>query len=503
MARQLARTASFPAPIGGLNARDSLADMKPTDAVILENWWPKPNSVVIRSGYTNWSTGYANPVQSLFKYAPTSGAYKLFAASGTSFYDATASGAVGAAVITGLSNAQWQYTNISTPGGSFLWCVNGVDSPQMYNGTTWSVPAVTGLAPTNLVSVNVFGNRLFMVEKNTLKVWYLPVQSIAGAATAFDLSTIFPRGGYLMAMGTWSVDAGSGLDDQAVFISSEGEVAIYKGVDPTTWVKTGLYYVGRPIGRRCYTRMGGDFLLLCEQGIFPLSRALLSATIDRSIALTDKIQNAISEAVSSYGANYGWCMTMYPDQNQLWLNVPTGTNQALQYVMNTITGAWTKFTSMNATVFEVVGKDIYFGGATAVYHAWTGQFDLTAQIQADALPAYSNFRTQAQVKYFTMTRLSLLATGNPSILFGLDLDFLNTPATGALSVNPTVNAMVWGTMVWGAMVWGGSLQQVSGWQTVGGLGYYASVRLTIQANGSQVQWNATDYVYQTGGVLGA
>lgn len=477
--------------------------MKPTDAVILENWWPKPNSVEIRKGYTNWVTGFPAVPESLFKYAPTSGAYKLFAAAGTSFYDVTASGALGAAAVTGLANAQWQYTNIATPGGSFLWCVNGLDSAQMYDGAVWSVPIVTGVLTASISAVNVFGNRLFLVQKNSLKVWYLAVQAIAGPAAMFDLSTIFARGGYLMAMGTWSVDAGSGLDDLAVFISSEGEVAIYKGVDPVSWSKVGVFYIGRPIGRRCFVKFAGDMLLLCEQGIYPLSKALQSATIDRSITLTDKIQNAISEAVSSYGANFGWGMTLFPDQNQLWLNVPIGSGMSIQYVMNTITGAWAKFTNMNAAVFETVGGNLFFGGTRAVYHAWTGQLDITSQIVADALPAYSSFRTNATVKYFTMLRVSLLANGNPSILFGLDLDFLNAPATGALSYNPPTNAMVWGSMVWGSMVWGGSLQQISGWQTIGGLGYYASLRLTVQANGSAVQWNATDYVYQQGGVLGA
>lgn len=476
--------------------------MPPTDAVIMENWFPRPSWVEIRQGWSNWSTGYGSQVQTLMRYAPLSGSNKLFAAAGTAFYDATASGAVGAAVLTGLSNAQWQYTNIITPGGSFLWAVNGVDGPKMYDGATWSVPAVTVVTPANIAQVNVFGNRLFMVEKNTLKVWYLPVQSIAGAATAFDLSTIFTRGGYLMAMGTWALDAGNGLNDKAVFVSSEGEVVIYTGTDPATWVKTGLFYVGRPIGRRCLAQYGGDILLLCEIGILPLSQALLSATIDRSVALTDKIQNQISQLVFAYENNFGWQMTLYPEQNQLWLNVPTGTNTSVQYVMNTITKAWGKFTNMNAACWEVLGPSIYFGGATAVVKAWIGNFDGTGQIQADVLPAYSNFQSQAQVKYFTMVRPSLVATSNPSVLFGLDVDFLNTPASGALSLLPIINGMTWGSMVWGPlMIWGGSYQQISNWQTVGGLGRYAAIRLSIQANGSAVQWNATDYLYQRGGVL--
>jgi hypothetical protein len=63
MARQAKRasrvsTVSVPAPIGGLNARDAIADMKATDAVIMDNWVPGPTSVSIRSGYVQWVTGF-------------------------------------------------------------------------------------------------------------------------------------------------------------------------------------------------------------------------------------------------------------------------------------------------------------------------------------------------------------------------------------------------------------------------------------------------------------
>lgn len=503
----IAKTASVPAPVGGLNARDSLANMAPTDAVVMENWFPSPTSVDVRKGWLAWSTGYANAVQSLMRYAPTSGAYKLFAASGTSFYDATAGGAVGAPVATGFSNAQWVYTNIVTPGGSFLWAVNGVDQGQIYNGAVWANVSITGVASTNISQVNVFGNRLFLIEKNTLKVWYLAVQSIAGAATAFDLATIFTRGGRLVQMSTWSIDAGSGLEDMAVFASSEGEIVVYKGSDPASWTKQGVYYIGRPIGNQPMIRMGGDIVYLCEQGIYPLSKALLSATVDRSVALTDKIQNTISAAVSAYQGNFGWQMRLYPEQNQLWLNVPKSVvpPTADQYVMNTITMAWTKFTNMDAACWEVVGSSIYFGGAAGVYQAWTGQFDGSGQIQFDCLQAYSNFGTGALQKYFTMVRPSIVADGIPSLLFGVNLDFLEEPASGALAFMPPPFGMVWGSMVWGppstSMTWGGGLRQISRWQTVGGIARYAGLRLAGQANGSMVSWNETSWVYQRGGVL--
>jgi len=46
-----ATTASLAAPIGGWNARDSLAEMKPLDAVQLVNFFPTPTDVTLRKGY--------------------------------------------------------------------------------------------------------------------------------------------------------------------------------------------------------------------------------------------------------------------------------------------------------------------------------------------------------------------------------------------------------------------------------------------------------------------
>jgi len=47
-----AGVASLPAPVGGWNARDSLANMESTDAVILDNLFPTVSSVNLRGGYT-------------------------------------------------------------------------------------------------------------------------------------------------------------------------------------------------------------------------------------------------------------------------------------------------------------------------------------------------------------------------------------------------------------------------------------------------------------------
>lgn len=501
---------SIPAPVGGLNARDSLAAMDPKDAVVLENWWPYPSYLDVRKGYANWSTGYGSTVQTLFKYTSLAGASKLFAAAGTAFYDATSSGAVGAAVQSGLTNAQWQQTNITTAGGNYLYCFNGVDKPRIYDGAAWvavdgaSTPAITGVTTANLIQGNVFKRRLFMVEKSTMNVWYLPVDSIGGAATKFDLSAVFNSGGYLMAMATWTLDAGNGMDDHAVFITSEGEVAVYKGADPSsssTWALVGVFRMGRPIGRRCFAKYGGDLLLLCSDGLFPLARGLLSSTINRAAAITDKIQNALNEAISLYSANFGWEVTVYPEANMLIINVPVGNSQNYQFVQNTISNAWTIFTNWNASCFQTLEDDLYFGDTTGVRKAWTGNLDGSSVIVADGLPAFNYFGAPGRQKYFTAVRPALQTDGSPSILYGLNTDFYPQDVAGVLSYTAPNTSMTWGSMVWGAMVWGGSLTSITGIHTVGATGVSASLRLKAQNNGANVRWAAADHLYQLGGFL--
>jgi uncharacterized membrane protein YeaQ/YmgE (transglycosylase-associated protein family) len=68
-------------------------------------------------------------------YRPQSGTAALFGAAGTSFFNVTSLGAVGAAVVTGLTNARWQYVNSSTSAGSFLMAVNGSDKLRGWDGS--------------------------------------------------------------------------------------------------------------------------------------------------------------------------------------------------------------------------------------------------------------------------------------------------------------------------------------------------------------------------------
>src|SRR5690242_12699071 len=61
-------TVAVPAPVGGWNARDSLDNMDPTDAVSLINHFPAFGKVSRRKGYNAHANALAGPVQSHVDY---------------------------------------------------------------------------------------------------------------------------------------------------------------------------------------------------------------------------------------------------------------------------------------------------------------------------------------------------------------------------------------------------------------------------------------------------
>ena len=495
---------SVPAPTGGLNTLDSIALMDSKYAVVLQNFIPTPSSVSLRSGSVAHSTGLTGRVETLCAYNSAS-ASKLFAAIGGSIYDVTASGAVGAAVVTGKTNARWQHVNFATTGGSYLIMVNGADAPMLYDGTTWtaitgvSSPAITGVTSTDLINVSVFQNKLWFVEKNSMRVWYLSSASIGGLANQLDLSSLFPRGGYLMAMGDWTMDSGSGVDDYAVFISSEGEVAVYRGTDPasaSTWALVGVYQIGSPVGRRCLMKFASDLVIINQDGIQLISQALTSSRVTLTSSVTDKIQPTITNAVTTYGSSFGWETILFSSQNVIMLNVPSAYGSQ-QYVMNTITKGWCNFTGWDASCFEVMNDRLFFGTTDGVMEAFVGTDDAGTAINGHALQAFSYMGNQ-NLKNFTMARPILATNANDiGVLLSINTDFNVLEPIGTPTYT-SGTAGVWGASLWGIGLWGGAMSIKKDWNTVGATGLSGALYMKTLSGNSRIEWSATDYIYESG-----
>jgi hypothetical protein len=502
--KRVALSASTPAPTGGWNARDSLATMAADQAIILDNLFPEASKVSLRRGYASHATGLSSTAESLMAYASGT-TQKLFAASGGNIYNVTSSGAVGAADLTGLTNARWQHVMFGTAGGNFLVIANGADAPRNYDGTTWTTPAITGVTTTNLIHVNAFKQRLFFVENNTLNAWYLPVASIAGAASRLDFSSITTLGGKLMAMGTWTLDGGDGLEDRAVFITSKGEVLVYEGTDPSsasTWALVGIFRIGAPIGRRCILRLGPDLVIITQDGFVPLSQALNSARSTPQVALSDNIREAVNSATRDHGSKFGWQPILYPKGRYVLFNVPIvegGTYY--QYIMNVTTGAWCRFTGQNGGCWEVHNDELYFGGSTVVYKADTGNNDNNANITGEAKTAFNYFNHRGQLKRFTMVRPLLASEGTLAPILGLNVDFSDELPTGTPTYSGSAGSP-WDTSPWDTSSWGSDPTIRRDWQSVNGIGYCAALRLKAAAKNLNIHWHATDFIFEAGGILG-
>ena len=506
---QVTSVQSVPAPIGGWNAKNSIAAMPPQDAVSLVNWFPTTVDCELRGGYAAHGT-VTGTVETLAVYNAMDGTNELYAVTDTDAYDVTSAGAGSAQTIT-VTDGKWQTLNFGDGTNNYLIMVNGVDAPQYYNGTSWTLitgvssPALSGATLTDLVHVTEYQGRLYFLKNNSLEFEYLAAGAAGGPLTAFDLSSFANLGGYLMWAATWSFDGGDGMDDYIVFMTSQGEAIIYRGTDPSTaadWLRVGTYFLGKPLGRRSFAHYGGDLIALTQNGAYPMSSSLKTATIDERIALTDKIEKAFNDAANNYGSNFGWDVTLLPLKSALVFNIPIavgGTHQ--QYVMNTITNSWCKFDSWNGECFTVFNDELYFGASGVVRKAWTGTIDLTNEIVAVGKSAFNYFGDASQLKRVTLFRPMLQVNGDIAFLTGLDVDFSDRSITGTASFS-TSTAGAWGSATWGSGSWAFGLNTARKWTSPSyNVGYAFSGGVKVNADSLEVHWVACDYVYEDGGVL--
>jgi hypothetical protein len=81
------KAASVPAPVGGLNSRDSIDAMPPTDALIMSNFFPTTGKITLRDGYTQFCTGIGTgDVETLIEHSAGSNRQLLAIGSNGTYY---------------------------------------------------------------------------------------------------------------------------------------------------------------------------------------------------------------------------------------------------------------------------------------------------------------------------------------------------------------------------------------------------------------------------------
>jgi hypothetical protein len=498
---QAALPDSVPAPFGGLNTRDPVSAMALTDAVILDNWVAYPSEVKMRKGSALFAEKVDDPqnIESLLTYKSATGQAVLFAATATGVFNVTNGVWPGAAEFA-ATNARWQYTNTANSAGSFLIAVNGVDSMRRYNGTAWTtVPDFTAGFETNkIVNVEVYKERLFFVPKDELAFWYLPTGAVAGTALRFRLGQVCNRGGYLMAISHWTIDAGEGSDDHLAMITSEGEVIVYTGADPSdveNWRLVGVYYVGSPLSRRCTAKWSGEVYFLTERGVFPLSKVL--ATPDQTAALSDKIEPSIVRDAVTHMGDFGWEMVVHTREGIMLVNVPL---EAQQYCVHLSGKGWSRFRGWNASCFAYFEGNLFYASGSAVYAAFTGGSDGEAAIVANVLPAFSVMRVRGKTKHVKMLRPIFQSNGPFGYVLGGCTDYQITEPSGAVATVP-VEQSLWDSGEWDSAIWeaGDNYVMTKEWRTVANQpGFAFAPYIRVISSGVRASLIMIDYLLETG-----
>ncbi|MGD9650609.1 MAG: hypothetical protein AB7U41_07475 [Dongiaceae bacterium] len=497
------RTLEVAAPVGGWNVRDALENMPPEDAVELVNWFPSLGRVETRRGHSVFASGLGGAVETLAEFnAKTT--RKFIAAADGKIWDVTTSPT---SLATGFTNNRWQAAQFDdASGGARMALVNGFDAPQLYDGSTVGALTISGsgLTVSNLIGINIFKNRSYFWEKNSQDFWYSAVNALGGTLTKFPLGRVSGFGGNLVAMATWTIDGGDGVDDLAVFIMSSGDVIIYQGSDPSTasaWSLVGIFRLGAPMGVRAVAKIGSDLVLMTRDGYVPLSRILPLARSTAKGSLSDKINREVREVTDLHAENFGWQIQLYPRGGYLLFNIPISPTRFDQHIFNTATSAWCKFEGMNGICWSLFNDRLYFGGSDGkVYRADDGLSDNGAPITFSAQTAWNSLGARGQVKRMTAVRPMLESEGLLPVAINVGFDFSGAPNNYAVSGIAAATGAAWEVSDWDVSDWAGN-SMLRPWVSAAGLGINVSTRLNAALSDQSCKWYSLQYLFEIGGLL--
>ena len=520
-------------PFKGLNDTQPIGAMAPEFAIIFDNLIAKPNGPTSRLGSRKHYTGFAAAVKSFIRYnGKVPADSKFFAVSGGNIFDITATGEVGddPALVTGLStsNVWWQFAQQThtTATHNYVIAVNGANMPQLYNGA-WSAATQTGSPSaagefkdvdnngaavdiSKFKDVALHQQRLWFVLNNSSKGYYCDIAQVGGNLYAFDFGPFFPRGGNLHKITAWTLDAGgdSGVQAILIAISSNGDVVVFDGNNPAdagSWQYRGSYQLGSPVGQRCTEAFQGELLYLSKDGLFPLSKYLRSAGTDPTQALTYNISNSISSLVNTFTNLEGFEVKSFAPQSALVLNIPQQDSKLnFQYVMNTLTGGWGRFTGWAAHCFMEFNGQFYYGTDNAVVTAFSNFTDNAdtdgtngTAVVWRALQAFTDL-SEADLGGAGKTVNGIkpyIETTNPtlSLAVGINVDFDTSLGSVTGVTLPTSSLALWDSATWDGATWYGGTTTFNQWFVpLSNPGINIAVALVGSGN-SQVTWAKTDW----------
>lgn len=500
-ARRLSAPIRIEPPFRGWVSADQSGAPQPGGAAVLDEFWPTERGAKVRSGYQLFATLNASAVVRCIADYRLGTLLKLFAFTDAGVFDisspvspTTAISPIGSFPRT---QGRHSFTQYQTAGGSFLVIVNGADARAVYDGSTWTTAGalqVTGVTTSNLSHVWSYGGRLFYVEKDTFNAWYTAVDTVGGAATLLPFSGVFRFGGSLLFGARVSGDSGQGYDDWCAFVTTEGEVAVYQGGNPSsasTWVLIGVYRIGRPLGPNAGAAYGGDLVIATDTGLVSLKSAMMASQNDGTLqenAFSRPIEPDWSREVTDR-ASEPWEIIMAPSRRALIVRQPPASGKRDQmFVMHTLTRAWARHTGQDVRSILSTGRFVFGGTSNGrIGFLDTGTSDLGVNYTATYVGLFDGGRNGSVGVSAGIMRCDLVATRDLAPQLSVMTDFIgNLPSAPNAAPDPTQTS-TWDNVasIWDnpSTVWDGLRdrrgftyrQAVSAWGRVGA----PAVQITI------------------------
>lgn len=490
----------FVAPTRGWVSGANLAAAPAGSALVLENFYPTSTGIRMRGGSQKHATVGEEPIESAFAYVGLT--RKMFGASDGEIFELTSVAdpdVPPADDVTGQTSDYYSTINFATSGGHYLLAANGTDDIQLFDGTTWSAiesgadpGEIDSVASNTISQLYVYRNRVWMVQDGTTDAWYLPIDSIAGDANRVALAGVFRKGGALLFIASWSQDSGAGFDDRIVFVSTEGEVAVFSG-DPalTDWGLVGRYDAAPPMGKNAFETFGGDLVIVTTLGLLPLSAITTKDPATLSLAaLSRNIQpDWVTDALTR--RSLPWEIVKWTSRNIAYISCPVTSDQVEPwcYALNLETGAWAKVTGWNTRCLVVHDDWVYFGtndgtlmqadvtGAddgALIAHLYVGQFDHLGEV--------GRFKTVRQAR----ATFKVQHVFRPLLSVATDYDY-----SSRLPAYPSAEAVSGSLGVWDVGLWDQALWDVgtslytskTRWTSVGASGEVHAPVVQITSGG--------------------
>lgn len=516
---------STPAPNGGWVSAQNLAAMAPGTCLTSINAFPTTTGVRVRGGNIKQATlntaDPAEPVESLMAYVGASVRHMFGSCDGDIFDITTVvdPDVVPTPVVTGQTSNYYASVNFATSGGFFMYAVNGTDDALLYDGTVWtpidavSVPAITGVSTSTFSHVNVFRNRLYFVEKDSLNVWYLPVDSIGGAASSLSLAGIFREGGSVFFTATWSSESGSSaMSDYLVVVSTQGEFAVFQGSFPggTDWSLAGVYDLSPPLGINGWFKAGGDIVVLTERGAIPISAARFKepAALAMDAISKDIHPDWVREVARR--RTVPWEAVKWNEKTALFINVPVTSTVTppRPFVANLQTGKWTEYSAWDTRCMVVHNGQLYFGSNDGTVRAADiSGYDLDMPYTFQVAMAWDHLSSPGFVKTVRLAKAEFLTTRPFSVLLSASTDYTQQFPIPPNSYPDTDPASLWDVGLFDVAIWDDgevAVRQTTRWTAIGRTGEVFSMEIQIPIGGvntPDIEMTVLHWVSESGGLV--